>query len=115
MGRQRGVLFVFHILCHWSDTSYLFRFYNVAGRTPQRTFLNYTHFLPTVLERAFKIPFLGNAANDFVAYLHSVDADVLSDQKILYAKAFSVIQSSGTGKSRMLTEVQSCSSFIHVT
>jgi hypothetical protein len=55
---------------------------------------------------AYNTPFVGNAAIDFVTFLHDIDNDILHGKFPAYAKAISVLQSSGTGKSRMLTEVR---------
>jgi len=55
------------------------------------------------LDRAYKTAFVGDAAEKFREYIIAVDSN-LPDR--LYAKAICVLQSSGTGKSRMLTEVR---------
>jgi ABC-type lipoprotein export system ATPase subunit len=39
-------------------------------------------------------------------FLLKADEEVQRNEKILYAKMVSVVQSSGTGKSRLLTEVR---------
>jgi len=49
--------------------------------------------------------FIGDTAFDFVKYLERIDCDERMNKIALYAKAISVVQSSGTGKSRILTEV----------
>ncbi|KAF8325743.1 hypothetical protein F5887DRAFT_1289437 [Amanita rubescens] len=54
---------------------------------------------------AYSKPFVGNAATDFVKFLHDTDNDIRSNKLLAYAKIISVLQSSGMGKSRMLTEV----------
>lgn len=66
-------------------------------------------FLLTELGVAYNHPFIGHAAIDFVDFLHRTDENIRYNNVAVYAKAISVIQSSGTGKSRMLTEVRSCS------
>ena len=57
----------------------------------------------------FKQEFIGDFATEFINHIKQAD---LIDEKLedipLYAKAISVVQSSGTGKSRMLTEVCTC-------
>jgi hypothetical protein len=68
------------------------------------------------LAKAYKTPFLGNGAINFINHLEILDQDFQAIQQgqggkqtiPIYAKALSVIQSSGTGKSRMLTEVCWC-------
>jgi hypothetical protein len=55
--------------------------------------------IPTGLQKAYNAPFMGSAASDLIGYLRGVETEML------YAKAISIVQSSGTGKSRMLTEV----------
>ena len=70
----------------------------------------YVFSLPlTELAVAYNGPFVGNAAIDFVDFLFRTDENIRYNNVAVYAKAISVIQSSGTGKSRMLTEVHSCS------
>ena len=54
---------------------------------------------------AYSKPFVGNGATDFVKFLHDVDNDIQSNKFLAYTKTISVLQSSGMGKSRMLTEV----------
>jgi len=64
-----------------------------------------THrFPPSGLAKAYNAQFIGNAAINFIRHLEILDEAMSTDQKV-YAKAISVVQSSGTGKSRMLTEV----------
>jgi hypothetical protein len=60
------------------------------------------------LEDAYNIPYRGNAAVEFTNLLSTLDEQVRKDddEKPAYAKAISIVQSSGTGKSRMLTEVR---------
>ena len=58
------------------------------------------------LSEAYNIPFAGNASQEFVRFLRDNDDAVKRHTTNLYAKAISVVQSSGTGKSRMLTEVR---------
>lgn len=54
----------------------------------------------------YSVPFLGNAAQNFIEYLEKQDNEQLKTNGApIYAKAISIVQSSGTGKSRMLTEV----------
>ncbi|KAF8726091.1 hypothetical protein AX14_008074 [Amanita brunnescens Koide BX004] len=57
------------------------------------------------LDTAYSKPFVGNAATDFVKFLNDADNDIQSNKLLAYAKIISVLQSSGMGKSRMLTEV----------
>jgi hypothetical protein len=60
--------------------------------------------------------FLGNSAINFITHLEILDRDFQATKRgqggkqtiLIYAKALSVIQSSGTGKSRLLTEVCWC-------
>ncbi|KIL60391.1 hypothetical protein M378DRAFT_26527 [Amanita muscaria Koide BX008] len=56
------------------------------------------------LSDAYNTPFLGLSAKNFIDYLETVDYEVQLDQIRLYSKSVAVVQSSGTGKSRMLTE-----------
>jgi hypothetical protein len=71
----------------------------------QLTFLIIDSFLKG-LGKAFAQDFIGDFATDFIEYLEDVDfRQGLTGAKPLYARAISVVQSSGTGKSRMLTEV----------
>ncbi|KIM80231.1 hypothetical protein PILCRDRAFT_9777 [Piloderma croceum F 1598] len=53
---------------------------------------------------AYNKPFVGNAATDFVKFLRGTNDDIQHGKLTVHAKAISVIQSSGMGKSRMLTE-----------
>ena len=48
---------------------------------------------------------MGNAPHDFVNYLLKTERDIPKKPGYLYAKTVCVVQSSGTGKSRLLTEV----------
>ena len=61
------------------------------------------------LGKAYKQEFIGDFATEFINHIKQAD---LTDGKLagipLYVKAISVVQSSGTGKSRMLTEVCTC-------
>ena len=57
----------------------------------------------------YKTPFMGVAAANFLAQLHKHEKDAQSVRSVIYAKVVSVVQSSGTGKSHMLTEVSSSS------
>lgn len=59
-----------------------------------------------MLTGAYNTPYVGSAAQDFLDYLRQCEEKVRGSKVILYAKALSVVQSSGTGKSRMLTEVR---------
>jgi hypothetical protein len=54
---------------------------------------------------AYQTPFLGKAAQRFLEELGSAETKAREPTSTLYAKGISVVQSSGTGKSRMLTEV----------
>ena len=58
------------------------------------------------LDAAYSKPFLGNTATDFVDFLISTGNDIRHDSLPIYARAISIVQSSGTGKSRLLTEVR---------
>ncbi|KAK2465752.1 hypothetical protein APHAL10511_002296 [Amanita phalloides] len=60
--------------------------------------------LEKTLASAYNKPFVGSHAKQFVEYLKSTDAAIMSANKVVYTKAFAIVQSSGTGKSRMLTE-----------
>lgn len=81
--------------------------------------INEIHFLYLFcfigMSEAYNKPFVGNGALDFVDFLLRSEADVRSGKNLTYAKAVSVLQSSGTGKSRTLTEVCSPLSSNHVT
>jgi hypothetical protein len=68
-----------------------------------------------VLAEAYNTPYQGKAADDFIQHLKDMDASFTFRGKLLFAKAASVVQTSGTGKSRMLTEVRSLNaSFVFV-
>ncbi|KAF8522530.1 hypothetical protein JB92DRAFT_2807319 [Gautieria morchelliformis] len=54
---------------------------------------------------AYQTPFLGDAPIFFYKRLLSAEASVKMTTSTLYAKVMPVVQSSGTGKSRMLTEL----------
>ena len=58
------------------------------------------------LKKAYNTPYIGDAAKEFVEYLFTCDYNVRNNRSFYYAKAVPVVQSSGTGKSRMLTEVR---------
>jgi len=58
-----------------------------------------------VLRDAYTKPFRSTFAEDFLAHLSQLDEDVWRRKISVYAKAIPVVQSSGTGKSRLLTEV----------
>ncbi|KAF8806748.1 hypothetical protein BYT27DRAFT_7223930 [Phlegmacium glaucopus] len=60
-----------------------------------------------ILDVAYNKPFVGNAAIDFVTFLDNTDNRIRYGKLQVYAKIISVLQSSGMGKSRMLTEVGS--------
>ncbi|KIM77883.1 hypothetical protein PILCRDRAFT_604604 [Piloderma croceum F 1598] len=64
----------------------------------------FTH-CPLELSAAYNRPFLGNTATDFVNSLLNTGDDIRHDSLPIYARAISILQSSGTGKSRLLTEV----------
>jgi hypothetical protein len=66
----------------------------------------------TVFTAAYNKPFVGDTAVSLVEYLKTAEKEIKAQERVVYAKAFSVVQSSGTGKSRMLTEV--CSGFVVV-
>ncbi|KAF8327857.1 hypothetical protein F5887DRAFT_924568 [Amanita rubescens] len=58
------------------------------------------------LGKAYTQQFIGDFATKFIKHIERADlADQTMEERPLYAKAISVVQSSGTGKSRMLTEV----------
>jgi hypothetical protein len=57
------------------------------------------------LDAAYSKPFLGNTATDFVDSLNTGN-DIRHDNLGIYARAISILQSSGMGKSRLLTEVR---------
>ncbi|KAF8324209.1 uncharacterized protein EI90DRAFT_3076333 [Cantharellus anzutake] len=57
------------------------------------------------LAEAYRTRFIGDAAYAFIQHLEEIDKEPGNSRKPRYAKAISIIQSSGTGKSRMLTEV----------
>ena len=58
------------------------------------------------LDAAYSKPFLGKTATNFVDFLVETDNDIQRGNLEIYAKAISIVQSSGTGKSRLLTEVR---------
>ncbi|KAF8343351.1 hypothetical protein F5887DRAFT_1212483 [Amanita rubescens] len=58
------------------------------------------------LGKAYAQHFVGDSATKFIKHLEQADIEQETNkEKPLYAKAISVVQGSGTGKSRMLTEV----------
>jgi len=59
------------------------------------------------LAEAYRSPFVGNAPCNFIEHLEQIDKEAEDHLTVtpLYAKVISVVQSSGTRKSRMLTEV----------
>ena len=65
----------------------------------------FTHCL-LGLDAAYSTPFLGNTAAEFVDSLLKTGDDIRHDSLPIYARAISILQSSGTGKSRLLTEVR---------
>ena len=65
----------------------------------------FTH-CPLELNAAYSRPFIGNTATNFVDSLLNTGDDVRHDNLSIYARAISILQSSGTGKSRLLTEVR---------
>jgi hypothetical protein len=58
-----------------------------------------------VLRHAYTQPFRGQNATQFLNYLLETEASVRGGE-VVYAKSVSIVQSSGTGKSRMLTEAR---------
>jgi hypothetical protein len=62
-------------------------------------------FSSQVLHQAYTQQFRGQNATQFLDYLLETDASVRGGQ-VIYVKSVSIVQSSGTGKSRMLTEVR---------
>ena len=62
-------------------------------------------FSSQVLYHAYTRPFRGQNATQLLAYLLATDASVRAGQ-VVYTKSISIVQSSGTGKSRMLTEAR---------
>jgi hypothetical protein len=67
----------------------------------------------TVLTTAYNKPFVGDTAKNLIEYFKTTEDELKANEKVAYAKAVTVVQSSGTGKSRMLTEV--CSGSILVS
>ena len=68
----------------------------------------------TELNAAYHKPLFGNAATDFVdCHLRRNEDNIQYNNLEVHAKAIWVIQSSGTGKSRMLTEVHLCPTAQH--
>lgn len=65
-------------------------------------------FIAIGLSKAYHTRYLGDAAINFIKYLEIKDAE--KSAKPIYAKAVSVVQASGSGKSRKLTEVRLSSS-----
>ena len=64
------------------------------------------------LGKAYTQQFIGDFSTKFIKHIERADlADETMEERPLYAKAISVVQSSGTGKSRMLTEVCTCFSW----
>jgi len=59
----------------------------------------------TGLAEAYKTKFIGNAAINFVKFIKIFEDGLIFPRYELYGKVIPVVQSSGTGKSRMLTEV----------
>ncbi|KAF8328823.1 uncharacterized protein EI90DRAFT_3063695 [Cantharellus anzutake] len=57
------------------------------------------------LADAYRTPFIGGAPHAFIGHLDQIDREADSFHSPRYAKFLSVVQSSGAGKSRMLTEV----------
>ena len=58
------------------------------------------------LGKAYAQRFIGDSATEFIKHIERADvADQRTSTRPLFAKIISVVQSSGTGKSRMLTEV----------
>ncbi|KAF8268647.1 hypothetical protein EI94DRAFT_1800166 [Lactarius quietus] len=57
------------------------------------------------LDIAYGKPFLGNTATNFLNFLLKTGDDILHDNLLIYARAISILQSSGMGKSHLLTEV----------
>ncbi|KAF8347980.1 hypothetical protein F5887DRAFT_673723 [Amanita rubescens] len=73
---------------------YAYAPYTCSGYTTER------------LGKAYTQQFIGDFATKFIKHLEQADiGQQTNEQPPLYAKAISVVQSSGTGKSRMLTEV----------
>jgi hypothetical protein len=61
---------------------------------------------PLELSAAYNRPFLGKTATDFVNSLLKTGDNIRRDNLPTYARAIYILQSSGTGKSRLLTEVR---------
>ena len=72
--------------------------------------LKFDDILGVELMEAYNKPFMRDAATNFIDYLIEADINDNRIDKPLFFKAVAVVQSSGTGKSRMLTEV--CS-YVH--
>ncbi|KAF8331025.1 uncharacterized protein EI90DRAFT_2996148 [Cantharellus anzutake] len=59
------------------------------------------------LAAAYRVRFIGSAPLSFIRHLDRIDREESNLNELRYAKSISIVQSSGTGKSRMLTEVGS--------
>ena len=85
---------IFIIISDWEIKSTNFKTY---------LFSSVLMFYFQVLRDAYNKPFRGKVADDFVNYLDKTNGAM--NHQYIYAKAVAIVQSSGTGKSRMLTEV----------
>ena len=94
-----------------SLVSYLHSTHTPSLRDNESTVTS-TNLLPSsflkLLGNAYTQYFIGEYATKFINHLEQADGKVDRNELNLYAKAISVVQSSGTGKSRMLTEVRPC-------
>ena len=61
--------------------------------------------MPIGLAEAYSTKFVGNAAKEFIDHLERLDEAERANKQVFFFKTISVVQSSGSGKSRMLTEV----------
>ena len=75
----------------------------IKVQLPLRPLLTSNKLLPTVLADAYEQPFIGDAPDVFIKHLTRLEESRATE--VFYAKVVNVIQSSGTGKSRMLSEV----------
>jgi len=62
---------------------------------------------------SFVRPYVGEAVDGFFDYLTSNNKKFSESSRPYYGKFCSIVQSSGTGKSRLLTEVRIISVFVH--
>ncbi|KAF8343175.1 uncharacterized protein EI90DRAFT_3115693 [Cantharellus anzutake] len=73
---------------------------------PEINYYDYNQFeVEKNLATAYHGRFIGSAPRSFIRHLDQIDREEGNLNKPRYAKSISVVQSSGAGKSRMLTEV----------